>query len=150
MGFLDKVQQAAKQGQDKLDDLAAKKKADGLLRDLGAWHYAKLTVSLVCHFGCPRGPQKAIIAKHNIHQCITARKFVRQVPTLPSFLSISTNFRPFGSRSALIVHCGVRRRRSRARQGDAFQEVECLVKLVVVAAQLVQRGLGADGAAARR
>ena len=43
MGFLDKVQQAAKQGQDKLDDLAAKKKADGLLRDLGAWHYAKLT-----------------------------------------------------------------------------------------------------------
>ncbi len=44
MGFLDKamsqVQQAAKQGQDKLDDMQAKKTADGLLRDLGAWYYA--------------------------------------------------------------------------------------------------------------
>src|SRR5690606_38912773 len=47
MGFLDKamsqVQQAAKQGQDKLDDLQAKKAADGLLRDLGAWYYASET-----------------------------------------------------------------------------------------------------------
>lgn len=47
MGFLDKakaqVEQAVKQGQDKLEDAQAKKKADGLLRDLGAWHYAKAT-----------------------------------------------------------------------------------------------------------
>ena len=47
MGFLDKamsqVQQAAKQGQEKLDDLQAKKAADGLLRDLGAWVYATET-----------------------------------------------------------------------------------------------------------
>ncbi len=44
MGFLDKVktqaEQMAKQGQDKLDEVQAKKKSDGLLRDLGAWHYA--------------------------------------------------------------------------------------------------------------
>lgn len=44
MGFLDKVkaqaEQAVKQGQDKLEDVQAKKKADGLLRSLGAWHYA--------------------------------------------------------------------------------------------------------------
>jgi hypothetical protein len=47
MGFLDKVkaqaEQAVKQGQDKLEDVQAKKKADGLLRDLGAWHYAIAT-----------------------------------------------------------------------------------------------------------
>jgi len=47
MGFLDKamsqVQQVAKQGQDKIDDMSAKKKADGLLRDLGAWYYATQT-----------------------------------------------------------------------------------------------------------
>ncbi|MGN6694063.1 MAG: hypothetical protein ACTHN0_07790 [Aquihabitans sp.] len=54
MGFLDKVkagadsvaqaaQQTIQQGQDKLDDVQAKKKADGLLRDLGAWHYAVAT-----------------------------------------------------------------------------------------------------------
>ncbi|MCU1351687.1 MAG: hypothetical protein JWM05_896 [Acidimicrobiales bacterium] len=47
MGFLDKVksqaEQLAKQGQGKLDELQAKKKADGLLRDLGAWHYAQET-----------------------------------------------------------------------------------------------------------
>src|SRR3954447_4304297 len=44
MGFLDKVkaqaEQTLKQGQDKLDEVQAKKKADGLLRSLGAWHYA--------------------------------------------------------------------------------------------------------------
>ncbi|MCU1452983.1 MAG: hypothetical protein JWN46_1129 [Acidimicrobiales bacterium] len=47
MGFLDKVksqvEQVAKQGQEKLDDLQAKKKAEGLLRDLGAWYYAVQT-----------------------------------------------------------------------------------------------------------
>jgi hypothetical protein len=47
MGFLDKVkaqaEQAVKQGQDMLEDAQAKKKADGLLRDLGAWHYATET-----------------------------------------------------------------------------------------------------------
>jgi hypothetical protein len=47
MGFLDKamsqVQQAAKQGQDKIDDMQAKKASDGLLRDLGAWYYAVQT-----------------------------------------------------------------------------------------------------------
>ena len=47
MGFLDKamsqVQQAAKQGQDKIDDMNAKKRSDGLLRDLGAWYYATQT-----------------------------------------------------------------------------------------------------------
>lgn len=44
MGFLDKAkaqaEQALKQGQDKIDEVQAKKKADGLLRDLGSWHYA--------------------------------------------------------------------------------------------------------------
>lgn len=47
MGFLDKVkaqaEQAVKQGQEKLEDVQAKKKADGLLRDLGAWYYARET-----------------------------------------------------------------------------------------------------------
>lgn len=47
MGFLDKVkaqaEQAVKQGQEKLEDVQAKKKADGLLRDLGAWYYAGQT-----------------------------------------------------------------------------------------------------------
>lgn len=47
MGFLDKVkaqaEQAVKQGQEKLEDVQAKKKADGLLRDLGAWYYASQT-----------------------------------------------------------------------------------------------------------
>lgn len=47
MGFLDKamsqVQQAVNQGQEKLDDMQAKKAADALLRDLGAWYYAKET-----------------------------------------------------------------------------------------------------------
>ena len=35
-----KRSKALKQGQDKLDEVQAKKKADGLLRSLGAWHYA--------------------------------------------------------------------------------------------------------------
>ncbi|QXC62440.1 hypothetical protein KSP35_06460 [Aquihabitans sp. G128] len=47
MGFLDKVkaqaEQTLKQGQDKIDEVQAKKKADGLLRDLGAWYYAGQT-----------------------------------------------------------------------------------------------------------
>ena len=47
MGFLDKVkaqaEQTLKQGQDKIDEVQAKKKADGLLRDLGAWYYASHT-----------------------------------------------------------------------------------------------------------
>ena len=43
MGFLDKVQQTMQQGQEKIDDLQAKKKADGMLRDLGAWYYAGYT-----------------------------------------------------------------------------------------------------------
>lgn len=47
MGFLDKVkaqaEQAVKQGQEKIEDVQAKKKADGLLRDLGAWYYARET-----------------------------------------------------------------------------------------------------------
>ena len=47
MGFLDKVkaqaEQAVKQGQGMLDDAQGKKKADGLLRSLGAWHYAVQT-----------------------------------------------------------------------------------------------------------
>jgi len=54
MGFLDKVkaqaselakqgQGLAKQGQDKLDDYQAKKEADRMLRDLGAWYYATET-----------------------------------------------------------------------------------------------------------
>ena len=34
------AEKAVKQGQDKLDEVQAKKKADGLLRDLGAWRYA--------------------------------------------------------------------------------------------------------------
>jgi hypothetical protein len=45
MGFLDKakqtLQEGAKAAQDKLDDATAKRKADGLLRELGAWTYAK-------------------------------------------------------------------------------------------------------------
>lgn len=44
MGFLDKVkaqaEQTLKQGQEKVDEVQAKRKADGLLRDLGAWYYA--------------------------------------------------------------------------------------------------------------
>ena len=44
MGFLDKVkasaEQAIAQGQGKLDEVQAKKKADGLLKDLGSGHYA--------------------------------------------------------------------------------------------------------------
>ncbi len=47
MGFLDKakenIEKVAKQGQDKLDEVQSKKKADGLLRDLGAWTYAAAT-----------------------------------------------------------------------------------------------------------
>lgn len=47
MGFLDKakenLEKVAKQGQDKLDEVQSKKKADGLLRDLGAWTYAAAT-----------------------------------------------------------------------------------------------------------
>jgi hypothetical protein len=47
MGFLDKVkaqaEQTLKQGQEKLDEVQAKKRADGLLRDLGAWYYAVQT-----------------------------------------------------------------------------------------------------------
>ena len=47
MGFLDKLQQTAKEtldkGKDKLDDVQAGKKADQLLRDLGAWYYAGRT-----------------------------------------------------------------------------------------------------------
>ncbi|MEO6627648.1 MAG: hypothetical protein ABIP03_03680 [Aquihabitans sp.] len=47
MGFLDKVktqaEQTLKQGQERMDDMQAKKKADGLLRDLGAWYYATQT-----------------------------------------------------------------------------------------------------------
>jgi hypothetical protein len=47
MGFLDKVkaqaEQTLKQGQEKIDEVQAKKKADGLLRDLGAWYYASHT-----------------------------------------------------------------------------------------------------------
>jgi hypothetical protein len=44
MGFLDKakqtLQEGAKAAQEKLDDAQAKRKADGLLRELGAWTYA--------------------------------------------------------------------------------------------------------------
>ena len=47
MGFLDKakenLEKVAKQGQDKIDEVQSKKKADGLLRDLGAWTYAVTT-----------------------------------------------------------------------------------------------------------
>lgn len=53
MGLLDKVkeqagqiaekaQQGVTQGKDKLEELQAHKKADGLLRDLGAAYYAQL------------------------------------------------------------------------------------------------------------
>jgi hypothetical protein len=45
MGFLDKakqtLQEGAKAAQGKLDDATAKRKADGLLRELGSWTYAK-------------------------------------------------------------------------------------------------------------
>lgn len=47
MGFLDKakenLEKVAKQGQDKLDEVQSKKKADAMLRDLGAWTYASST-----------------------------------------------------------------------------------------------------------
>jgi hypothetical protein len=54
MGFLDKakenidkakgnIEKVAKQGQEKLDEVQSKKRADGLLRDLGAWTYAAAT-----------------------------------------------------------------------------------------------------------
>lgn len=47
MGFLDKVkataEQTLKQGQEKVDEVQAKRKADSLLRDLGAWYYAVQT-----------------------------------------------------------------------------------------------------------
>lgn len=47
MGFLDKVQKTAREtldkGKDKLEDIQADKKADQLLRDLGAWYYAGRT-----------------------------------------------------------------------------------------------------------
>jgi len=47
MGFLDKLQQTAKEtldkGKERLDEMQADKKADGLLRDLGAWYYAGRT-----------------------------------------------------------------------------------------------------------
>ncbi|MGK2949598.1 MAG: hypothetical protein ACSLFP_13565, partial [Acidimicrobiales bacterium] len=45
MGFLDKaaakVGEATKAAQDGLAEQTAKRKADGLLRELGAWTYAK-------------------------------------------------------------------------------------------------------------
>jgi hypothetical protein len=45
MGFLDKakqtLQEGAKAAQDKLDDATSKRKADALLRELGAWTFAK-------------------------------------------------------------------------------------------------------------
>ena len=45
MGFLDKaaakVSEATKAAQDGIDEQQAKRKADGLLRELGAWTYAK-------------------------------------------------------------------------------------------------------------
>ncbi len=47
MGFLDKakanLEKVAKQGQEKVDEVQAKRKAEGLLRDLGAWTYASHT-----------------------------------------------------------------------------------------------------------
>ena len=47
MGFLDKLQQTAKEtlekGKEKVEDLQADRKADQLLRDLGAWYYAGRT-----------------------------------------------------------------------------------------------------------
>lgn len=45
MGFLDKakatVSEATKAAQDGVAEMTAKRKADGLLRELGAWTYAK-------------------------------------------------------------------------------------------------------------
>jgi hypothetical protein len=47
MGFLDKLQQTAKEtldkGKEKLEDVQADRTADKLLRDLGAWYYAGRT-----------------------------------------------------------------------------------------------------------
>lgn len=47
MGFLDKLQQTAKdtldKGKERLEDVQADRRADGLLRDLGAWYYAGRT-----------------------------------------------------------------------------------------------------------
>ena len=43
MGFLDKLQQTVDKGKERLDDLQADRKADQLLRDLGAWYYAGRT-----------------------------------------------------------------------------------------------------------
>jgi hypothetical protein len=47
MGFLDKLQQTAKEtldkGKEKLEDVQADRNADKLLRDLGAWYYAGRT-----------------------------------------------------------------------------------------------------------
>ena len=47
VGFFDDVkagvQGAVQSGQDKIDEVQNKKKADALLRDLGAWHYAVAT-----------------------------------------------------------------------------------------------------------
>ncbi|MGV3759383.1 MAG: hypothetical protein ACO1PW_07530, partial [Actinomycetota bacterium] len=45
MGFLDKAKEtlseATKAAQEGVADMSAKRKADGLLRELGAWTYAK-------------------------------------------------------------------------------------------------------------
>lgn len=69
MGFLDKVktqaEQAMKQGQDKLDDMSAKRKADGLLRDLGAWVYATRTER---DGGKGRSEQDRIIGELKAHE----------------------------------------------------------------------------------
>lgn len=47
MGFLDKVKsqagQVAKQGQEKLNEVQAKRSGESLLRELGEWHYAVTT-----------------------------------------------------------------------------------------------------------
>lgn len=47
MGFLDKLQQSAREtldkGREKLEDVQADRAADKLLRDLGAWYYAGRT-----------------------------------------------------------------------------------------------------------
>jgi hypothetical protein len=47
MGFLDKLQQTAKdtldKGKEKLEDVQADRSADKMLRDLGAWYYAGRT-----------------------------------------------------------------------------------------------------------
>ncbi|MEZ5140804.1 MAG: hypothetical protein R2711_19125 [Acidimicrobiales bacterium] len=68
MGFLDKVkaqaEQAVKQGQDKLDEAQAKRKANDLLRDLGAWYYATQT-------GRDEGNGPAELAPH--HRRLQAR-----------------------------------------------------------------------------